>query len=169
MRLSVLSVVFAVAAMCGPNHIVSAGECWRPPVAAPVTDPFRHPACRWCAGNRGIEYGTEPGVEVRAVAAGRVTFAGRVAGTGYLVIRHRDGRRATYGGLSAWRFGRGDLVLSGMIVGTSAGPLHFGLRDHDRYIDPSPWIGRIVRRPWLVPVTGDRPVRAPRPVLRCRR
>ena len=33
---------------------------YRPPVDAPVVDPFRPPAERWSAGNRGVEYATDP-------------------------------------------------------------------------------------------------------------
>ena len=36
--------------------------CWWPPVSAPVIDPYREPACRWCPGNRGLEYGTRAGM-----------------------------------------------------------------------------------------------------------
>src|SRR5262245_2865597 len=65
--------------------------CLNAPVRAPVIDPFRTPGCRWCAGNRGIEYGTTPGTLVRASAAGTVTFAGVVAGTRYVVVLHPSG------------------------------------------------------------------------------
>lgn len=144
-----------------------AAPCWRPPVDAPVVDPFREPACRWCPGNRGIEYGTRPGAPVRAVAAGTVDFAGVVAGTGYVVIRHGDGRRATYGGLADRRVSRGDVVVAGTVVGKAAGPVHFGLRDGEVYVDPAPLLGRLVGRPRLVPVDGRRANLAPPPRLRC--
>ena len=34
-----------------------------------------------------------------AVASGEVTFSGTVAGTRYVVVRHADGLRVTYGNL----------------------------------------------------------------------
>jgi murein DD-endopeptidase MepM/ murein hydrolase activator NlpD len=153
--------VFVVA---GP---ALAGACWLPPVDAPVVDPFRPPPCTWCAGNRGIEYGTPSGADVRAVAAGEVTFSATVAGERYVVVRHADGRRTTYGGLASSSLRAGDAVAAGVIVGTTAGHLHFGLRDGDTYIDPAPFLGRLVGRPRLVPDdgTGARP--APPPRLRC--
>lgn len=156
-----------------PGGAVAAGEtCWSPPVGADVVDPFREPACRWCPGNRGIEYGTSPGDAVRAVATGTVVFSGVVAGTGYLVVRHSDGRRVTYGNLSDRRFAQGDLVAHGVVVGHAAGLFHLGLRDGERYVDPAAYIGRLVGVVRLVPTDGGEPSPAPRPrlVLRhCRR
>ena len=52
------SVVLVVLFLIGHADRAVAAECWRPPVPAPVVDPFREPACRWCRGNRGIDYGT---------------------------------------------------------------------------------------------------------------
>jgi murein DD-endopeptidase MepM/ murein hydrolase activator NlpD len=145
----------------------AAAACWHPPVTAPVVDPFRPPACPWCAGNRGIEYGTRPGVPVRSVAAGEVTFSGRVAGTGYVVVRHLDGRRATYGGLARAFVGAGDRVQTGALIGATAGHLHFGLRAGQTYLDPAPFFGRLIGRPRLVPTDGAAPRAAPPPKLRC--
>ena len=141
--------------------------CWLPPVDAPVVDPFRPPPCTWCPGNRGLEYGTPVGVAVRAVAAGEVTFSGTVAGERYVVVRHNDGRRATYGGLASSTLRAGDAVVAGMNVGITAGHLHFGLRDGDTYVDPAPFLGRLVGRPRLVPDDGTAARAAPPPRLRC--
>jgi murein DD-endopeptidase MepM/ murein hydrolase activator NlpD len=149
--------------------VADAARCWQSPVAAPVVDPYREPACRWCPGNRGIEYGTRPGAVVRAVAAGRVEFAGAVAGRRYVVVRHVDGWRATYGGLSAILVERGDVVLSRSIVGRAGDTVHFGLRDGDGYRDPGPFLGRLVYRPRLVPTDGSPGAPAGAPVLRCNR
>ena len=41
---------------------------YQPPVDAEVVDGFRPPATRFGAGNRGLEYATTPGTEVRAAA-----------------------------------------------------------------------------------------------------
>ena len=143
-------------------------SCLLPPVVAPVADPFREPACPFCAGNRGIEYAVPAGTPVRAAAAGTVTFSGVVAGTFYLVVEHADGVRATYGQLTGSHLGVGSPVTAGAIVGVSAGGLHFGLRVGDRYIDPAPWLGRLVERARLVPTDGSAPRRAPPPRLTCR-
>ena len=145
----------------------AADACWLPPVDAPVVDPFRPPPCAWCAGNRGLEYGTAGGTVVRAVAAGEVTFSGTVAGERYVVVRHADGRRATYGGLAGSSLRTGDVVAARGVIGTTEGHLHFGLREGDVYLDPAPLLGRLVGRPRLVPVNGTAARPAPPPRLRC--
>ncbi len=150
-----------------PTESALGRPCWSPPTEAPVTDPFRDPECRWCPGNRGIEYGAAPGDPVRAVATGRVTFAGSVAGTRYVVVSHGDGLRVTYGNLASGRFRTGDRVGRGSIVGVAAGRLHFGVRDDDGYVDPTPLLGRLVYRPRLIPHDGSAANPASPPTLRC--
>ena len=94
-RAVVVAVLVTIvgAAAAGPR--VVAASCWHPPVTAPVSDPFRPPACRWCPGNRGLEYDTTPGQSATAVASGRLSFAGSVAATTFVVIALGDGRRVT--------------------------------------------------------------------------
>ncbi len=104
---------------------------------------------------------------MRAVAGGRVAFSGSVAGVRYVVVRHADGRRATYGGLATTRFRAGDPVIRGVVIGSVAGRFHFGLREGDTYIDPAPLLGRFVYRPRLVPADGRAANPPPPPVLRC--
>ncbi|NNE12796.1 MAG: M23 family metallopeptidase [Ilumatobacter sp.] len=162
-------VAMLLIATIVPSGVATARPCWRPPTSARIVDPFRAPPCSWCAGNRGLEYGTRSGQVIRAVSTGRVTFAGRVAGTAYVVVRHGDGRRVTYGHLMTASFDRGDLVARGQVVGRAAGRFHLGVRVGDRYVDPAPLIGRWERRARLVPVDGTRPNPAPPARLRCRR
>ena len=159
--------VFVGLAVFVPSGVVEGRACWTPPVTARVTDPFREPGCAWCAGNRGIEYGTVAGERVSAVATGRVTYAGTIAGRTYVVVRVADGRRVTYGNLASESFDVGDLVIRGQLVGRAAGRFHLGVRVGDRYVDPAPMIGRLVHRPRLVPEDGSpaNPGRPPR--LRC--
>ena len=162
----IASALVIIIIATGPSYRALA-DCWSPPVVAPISDPFREPACRWCPGNRGIEYDTRPGQAVVAVATGRVTFAGTVAGTTYVVVEHRDGRRASYGRLVTRRHDRGDLVLRGQVLGTVGESFHFGVRVGERYVDPSARIGRFVGRPRLVPADGSPAAPAPAPRLRC--
>jgi murein DD-endopeptidase MepM/ murein hydrolase activator NlpD len=164
--ITIIAVAVAVS-MLSPIGVARAGQCWRAPVEAPISDPFRAPACRWCPGNRGIEYDTSRGAEVTAVAAGVITFAGSVAGTGYVVIRHADGLRATYGNVSFDNLHVGDLVVRGMRVGSTTGRLHLGVRRGGSYIDPTPLIGSLVFTPRLIPANDDRATPAPTPRLRC--
>src|SRR5688572_15830060 len=97
-RALVAAVVACLAAPLVP--LPSAGAdpppAYAPPVDAPVVDPFRPPAGPFGAGNRGLEYGTPPGTEVRAAADGTVVFAGSVAGTRHVTVKHADGLRTSY-------------------------------------------------------------------------
>jgi murein DD-endopeptidase MepM/ murein hydrolase activator NlpD len=160
-------VALATCSLLAPSGGVLAAPCWPPPVAAPVADPFREPNCAWCPGNRGIEYDTGRGATVRAVATGRVTFAGSVTGTVYVVVGHADGHRVTYGNLESEAYDVGDLIVQGQPLGRTAGAFHLGLRDGDRYIDPAPHLGRFVGRPRLIPTDGSRANPAPPPRLTC--
>jgi murein DD-endopeptidase MepM/ murein hydrolase activator NlpD len=161
------AVVVALLASVATDVPALAGTCWRPPVAAPVADPFREPRCRWCPGNRGIEYATGTGDAVTAVTAGEVTFSGTVAGRTYVVIRHADGKRATYGNLSDRLHAQGDVIATGAVVGHAAGAFHFGLRDGERYVDPAPFIGRLAGVVRLVPADGSAAAPAGPPRLVC--
>ena len=161
--------VFVVVSLLVPGQLAAPPGCLRPPVSAPVIDPFRDPACEWCPGNRGLQYGGQAGTVVRAAAAGTVSFSGVVAGTRYVVVEHViGGLRATYGGLSATALRVGDVVAAGSTVGLTGGAgLYFGLRRGDVYIDPAPLLGRFVERPRLVPTDGTARRAAPSPMLRC--
>lgn len=140
--------------------------CWPPPVAAPIVDPFRAPPCPYCAGNRGIEYGTAPGALVRSVAAGRVTFVGTVAGTGYVVVQLASGWKVTYGNVTT-TLQRDDVVVTGSPIGRATGSLYFGVRIGDRYIDPASYLGQRRFRARLVPTDGSAGNDPGPPVLTC--
>lgn len=110
--------------------------CVAPPVDAAVIDPYRPPACPWCAGNRGITYGTEPRTPVRAVLPGIVSFSGRVVDVAYVVVAVGDGRRLTYGGLERADVPVGARVSVGETLGVSSTTVHFGVRRGSSYEDP---------------------------------
>lgn len=162
------AAMFVLVVLAAPASSAAA-TCWLPPVVGGIADPFRAPPCRWCAGNRGIEYSVAARTRVRAVATGIVTYSGVVAGTRYVVVDIGAGRRVTYGRLSSARVGSGDRVVARSVIGTVSGTLFFGLRVHDVYTDPSPFIGTIVGRPRLIPTDGTTPRPAPPPTLRCGR
>ncbi len=124
---------------------------YRPPVTAPVVDPFRLPRGHYGPGNRGLEYATAPGVAVRSIGAGRVTFAGAVAGRLAVSVRHPDGRMSSLTGLAAVHVATGDLVARGTTVGTAAERTHLGIREDGRYVDPAPLLCTRRRRAVLVP------------------
>lgn len=97
--LAVLVVAFAVPAPTArPTHACSHL------VDAPVCPPVPH-ACVLVVSRqpRQSQYGPEPDTVVVAAADGEVTFAGTVAGTRWIVIRHGDGLLASYGRLGASR------------------------------------------------------------------
>ena len=74
---------------------------------------------------------------------------------------------ATYGGLASSSLGTGDVIAAGSVVGVTEGHLHFGLREGEVYLDPAPFLGRLVGRPRLVPDDGTAARAAPPPRLRC--
>lgn len=122
--------------------------CQQAPVpvdGAEIIDPFRAPLCRWCAGNRGIEFSTPMGAPVRSVTSGRVDFVGTVAGTRYVVVVTASGRRITYGGVAEFSVGAGSLVAPGDALGVSGGRLHLGVRRGEHYEDPAIVLSRTAR------------------------
>ena len=160
--LAVLVAVDVVAA-----RPVAAAPCWFPPVVGEVVDPYREPPCRWCAGNRGIDYGIAGGVDVRAAATGRVVFVGRVVDARYVVVRLASGWRHTYGGLTSTPLVAGDVVLANGDVGRASGTFFFGLRIGDDYADPAPFLGTLRGRVRLIPIDGTPPRPAPPARPRC--
>ena len=160
-------LVVVATALVAPAS-TTAAPCWHPPVVGEVTDPFREPACTWCAGNRGIEYRVPAETSVRAAAGGRVVFAGTVVDVRYLVVELRGGWRHTYGRLTSAQLGTGDVVPANAVIGTASGTFFFGLRIGDEYADPAPFLGVESRRPRLVP-TDATPARPSPPArLACR-
>ncbi|MEV7842430.1 M23 family metallopeptidase [Streptomyces cyaneofuscatus] len=105
------------------------------------------PATPYGPGHRGVDLAARPGDAVVAAATGRVSFAGRVAGRGVLVIELAGSGapplRTTYEPVRAL-VDKGDEVVAGQLVGVlEAGPfhcaggcLHWGLRRGDAYLDP---------------------------------
>ncbi len=116
---------------------------YRLPVDGKVVDGWRPPSNPYGAGNRGVDLATTPGQAVVAVADGDVTFAGPVAGVIWVVVLHADGVRSTLGPLADVTVSAGQTVVSGQIIGHSAGTsIHFGARVGDEYIDPLQLLGR---------------------------
>ena len=111
-----------------------------------ISDPFRQPSCDQCAGNRGIEYKTQPGTPIIAGASGIVSFSGVVANKKYLVIKTGAGRRLTYGSILNSDLRIGNSVVVGQIIGTTSNMLYFGVRENaiansrDIYVDPAMYL-----------------------------
>src|SRR5436305_4746367 len=135
LALGVVALLVVAVARAAP---VGAASGYQPPVAAPVADPFRPPSTPYGPGNRGVDYATVPGTQVKAAADGEVVFAGQVGGALHVVVLHGDGIRTSYSFLSSIRVQRGDRVTQGQVVGTTGPqPFHFGARAGDAYVDPA--------------------------------
>lgn len=100
--------------------------------------------------HRGVDISVPTGTPVRAMAPGRVSFAGAMRGYGYVVmVDHGGGTETVYAHLSDVRVARGEEVGGATIVGLSGssgratGPhLHFEIRRRGRAEDPVPLLGR---------------------------
>ncbi len=130
---------------------------YRPPVDGPIVDRFDPPAQRWQAGNRGVDYDVAPGTAVVAAADGEVVFAGAVAGTLHVTVRHADGLRTSYSFLARTSVHVGQQVRAGQGVGVAGGPVHVGVRTPDgTYLDPEAlFAGAIEPHVRLVPGAED--------------
>ena len=119
-----------------------------------VVRSFDPPEVRWAAGHRGVDLRGTVGQSVRAAVPGRVSFVGRIAGVGVVVVDH-GATRTTYQPVAATvRVGKA--VVAGARLGTlqwfgthclPAACLHWGLVRGDTYLDPLSLVG------------GPRPIR----------
>lgn len=125
----------------------------------PVERPFDPPEVQWGSGHRGVDLRGRVGQAVRATLPGTVTYAGRIAGRGVVVVDHGH-VRTTYEPVAA-SVGVGDEVGRGGTLGTlelfgshclPAACLHWGARDGEEYLDPLTIVGRTPRPVRLLPV-----------------
>jgi murein DD-endopeptidase MepM/ murein hydrolase activator NlpD len=148
-----------------------AGGVW-PLVPRPeVVSGFDPPESRWGSGHRGVDLAGHVGQPVRAAAPGRVTFAGRLAGRGVVVVDH-GGTRTTYEPVTA-SVAVGDTVHAGATLGRlelfashcfPRACLHWGLIEGaEHYLDPLTLVGAGPVR--LLPLDGGGPPVARLPVL----
>ncbi|MGW0817136.1 murein hydrolase activator EnvC family protein [Streptomyces viridiviolaceus] len=104
------------------------------------------PATPYGPGHRGVDLAAPPGTPVRTVAAGRVTFAGRVAGKGAVSVELTGTGdpplRTTYEPVEA-SVRKGQQVTAGEVLGTveprgshCTACLHWGLLRGDVYLNP---------------------------------
>lgn len=149
--------------LAAPGSIASSAEAGMPrsaavrPVAGAVITPFDPPAVPWGAGSRGVKLAAPPGTPVRAALPGTVTFAGSVAGAGWVTVDHGGGLDTTYGEVTA-RVGAGRRVRAGEVVGAleeERDHLHWGARLDGAYLDPLSLLR--LWRPRLVPLGAPGP------------
>jgi len=122
-----------------------------PPTDRPILDPFRDPGAPWLAGNRGIEYDTEPGDPIRASADGEVVFAGQVAGNLFVTVRHTVDLVTTMAFVAEITVTLGDVVEQGDVVAFAGDTFHFTARKNGVYIDPELLFGRLSYVVRLIP------------------
>ncbi len=120
---------------------------YQPPVAGPIVDDWRPPDNPYGAGNRGVDFFAVPGQPVFAAADGVVTFAGQVGGSLFVVMAHADGLRTTIGFVGSITVRVGAVLNRGAKVAVAKGPVHFGVRSGNVYLDPRTLFAR---RVWLV-------------------
>ena len=142
---SALAVLLALIAGAGRAQ---PGILLAPPVSAPIAARFVAHGTDWGPGHRGIDYVVGAGTAIRAAAAGRVEFAGRVAGVFAITVDHGNGISTTYSRLSDILVTEGAVVGAGTWIGRagsshggSAGGLHFGVKQGTRYVDPESFLG----------------------------
>ncbi len=120
------------------------------PVDAPITSPFGLRLQGIGVDlHRGVDLGVPTGTEVRAMAPGRVRFAGIQRGFGNVVwLDHGGGVITVYAHLAAIRVNTGEAVkgrqviaLSGSSGDVSAPHLHFEIWRWGREVDPVPLLG----------------------------
>jgi murein DD-endopeptidase MepM/ murein hydrolase activator NlpD len=114
-----------------------------------VVQRFDPPAHRWEAGHRGVDLAGHLGQPVHAALGGQVTFAGRLAGRGIVVVSH-GATRTTYEPVAA-SVSAGDRVRAGDVIGSlqlfsshcfPAVCLHWGLIEgREHYLDPLALVG----------------------------
>ncbi|GAB3083680.1 M23 family metallopeptidase [Nocardioides zeae] len=124
-----------------------------------VVTRFDPPTNPYGAGHRGVDLLGSAGQVVHAALPGTVTFAGRIAGRGVVVVGH-GATRTTYEPVAA-SVTVGDTVAGGGTIGTlePAGShcapracLHWGWLEGETYLDPLRLVGAGPVR--LVPLDG---------------
>src|SRR5664279_3086167 len=88
-RIAVVAILSGYMFSAAPAASADTHE-WDWPIAGSheVGRPFDAPETEYSAGHRGIDLPGETGDAITAVAAGKVVFAGSVAGVGVVVIDH---------------------------------------------------------------------------------
>lgn len=119
---------------------------WRWPLDPPreVVRRFQPPSTPYGPGHRGVDIAAAAGAVVRAAGAGRIGYAGSLAGRGVVTVQHDNGLRTTYEPVTP-SVSEGMVVAAGDPIGTlepghlgcpAAACLHWGLRRDDVYLDP---------------------------------
>ncbi|MGW2523636.1 M23 family metallopeptidase [Streptomyces sp. NPDC001617] len=128
------------------------GRAWPVGTRPLVLRGWEPPATVYGRGHRGVDLAAPAGTPVRAVAAGRVSYAGRVAGRGVISVELTGtDLRTTYEPVRASVI-KGDEVEPGEVLGTVEATgshctttcVHWGLLRDETYLNPlsllPPWL-----------------------------
>lgn len=143
-----LTMTAALAGLVPPPPVPAVGAAWPVGTRPPIVRGWAPPATEYGAGHRGVDLAAPVGASVRAVARGRVSFAGRVAGRGVVAVELSGTGdpplRTTYEPVTP-SVKKGVRVAPGEVLGVlepatnHCGPtscLHWGLLRGDTYLDP---------------------------------
>ncbi|MEU9227213.1 M23 family metallopeptidase [Streptomyces massasporeus] len=138
-----------------PATVPAIGRAWPVGSRPRVLRGWEPPATVYGPGHRGVDLAASAGTPVRAVARGRVAFAGRVAGRGVVSVdltgTGDPPLRTTYEPVTA-AVEEGEEVVPGGVIGTvdangshcTATCVHWGLRRGESYMNPlsllPPWL-----------------------------
>ncbi|PTM86247.1 M23 family metallopeptidase [Streptomyces sp. VMFN-G11Ma] len=129
----------------GPGPAIPAlGRAWPVGAHPAVLRGWEPPATLYGRGHRGVDLAAPPGTPVRAVAPGRISYAGRVAGRGVVSLQlSGTDLRTTYEPVRA-TVTKGEEVDAGDVLGTveptgshcTTSCLHWGLLRGSTYLNP---------------------------------
>jgi hypothetical protein len=153
-----VALLFVVLVAPAPDGAAAAAGPvdYRAPVPGEVAVGFDAPDGPYGNGHRGVDLRASPGAAVVAAAAGRVAFAGLVAGGRWVTLVHGDGIRTSYGELGSIAVRPGDDLGAGEVVGTvggahgRAGIVHWSARRDGIYGDPL----ALLEGPWRPALVG---------------
>jgi murein DD-endopeptidase MepM/ murein hydrolase activator NlpD len=147
--LNVAQVLLALAVFAVHTEAARAASTpawgWPLPGDSVVDRAFEPAVTEWGAGHRGVDLRGVLDEPVLSAGAGKVTYAGLLAGRGVVVVTHGDGLRTTYEPVHA-TVTVGTAVDRADVIGTlttghgSCRPrtvcLHWGLLRGETYLDP---------------------------------
>lgn len=111
---------------------------------------FRHPEYGTVTFNSGIDISTRTGEPVRAVARGRVEYAGDLSGYGNcIIVNHGGGYYTLYARTARIFVSQGATVERGAVIAEAGrdadgpgGSIHFEIRRSKTALDPGEWLRR---------------------------
>ena len=109
---------------------------------------FKHPEFGTVTYNTGIDISTRMGEPVRAVARGRVEYAGSLPGYGNcIILNHGGGYYTLYAHTSQIFVEQGGQVEAGALIAETGeesagagGAFHFEIRQSKKALDPDGWL-----------------------------